>query len=267
MPTYAIRGGEEGARRLDLLAQVMAPTTDALLDAAGVAAGMSCLDVGCGAGHVSRRLAARVGPSGHVVGLDVDVVKLASAGRESQRAGLENIEFRLTDVTTWAERAAYDIVYGRFIVSHLAERSALINRLCTALRGQGVLILEDIDFTGCFCHPPSPAFDRYCELYTQLIGRRGGDANVGAQLYQLCLDARLEDVNVQVVQPTHGGRVPGKDLTLSTLVNIADAVMTEALATPQHLGEIIAELTEYTEDPRSIVACPRIFQVWGRRPG
>ena len=54
---YAIRGGEEGARRLDLLAQVVGPTTEAFLGAARIAAGMSCLDVGCGAGHVSRRLA------------------------------------------------------------------------------------------------------------------------------------------------------------------------------------------------------------------
>ena len=42
--TYAIRGGKAGARRLDLLAQVMGPTTEALLDAAGVGPAMVAVD-------------------------------------------------------------------------------------------------------------------------------------------------------------------------------------------------------------------------------
>ena len=33
---YAIRGGEEGARRLDLLAQVAGPTTEAFLGSTGI---------------------------------------------------------------------------------------------------------------------------------------------------------------------------------------------------------------------------------------
>ncbi len=138
---------------------------------------------------MSRCLATYVGPTGRVVGLDVDAIKLATARDEAQRADLGNIEFRLTDVTAWAETATYDVVYGRFIVSHLAERPAFVARLCEALRSPGILVLEDIDFTGAFCYPPDSSFARYCELYTQVISRRGGDANVGLQLYQLCLDA------------------------------------------------------------------------------
>jgi hypothetical protein len=147
--------------------------------------------------------------------------------------------------------------------------TAFVGRLCEALRSPGILLLEDIDFTGAFCYPPNSAFARYCELYTQVISRRGGDANVGPQLYQLCLDAGLQDIQLQVVQPTHGGRGPEKGLTLSTLVNIADAAVVEGLATEEELQQTIAGLTALTEDDRSIVACPRIFQVRGhkRMPG
>src|SRR3954453_21487979 len=97
----ALREGRHGARRLDLLAQVMGPTTEALLDAAGVGPGMMAVDVGCGAGHVSRALAERVGPEGCVVGLDFDPVKLEPARRHARRAGLANVEYRVLDVTTW----------------------------------------------------------------------------------------------------------------------------------------------------------------------
>jgi 2-polyprenyl-3-methyl-5-hydroxy-6-metoxy-1,4-benzoquinol methylase len=196
--TYVIRGGEEGKRRLDLLAQVMGPTTDALLDRSGIAGGMTCADVGCGTGHVSRELAARVGPSGRVVGIDLDPLKVATAREEAEGAGLRNTEYRVADVKTWSDPGAYDLIYGRFIVSHLPDRQAFVGRLWESLRATGTLILEDIDFSGAFCYPPNPAFTRYCELYAEVVSRRGGDANVGPRLYQRCLCAGFRDLEIHV---------------------------------------------------------------------
>ena len=53
---YALRGGKHGARRLDLLAQVMGRSTEALLDTAVIPGPTPAVDVGCGAGHVSLSL-------------------------------------------------------------------------------------------------------------------------------------------------------------------------------------------------------------------
>jgi SAM-dependent methyltransferase len=200
-----------------------------------------------------------------VVGLDFDAVKLAKAREECAGAGLGNVEFQVLDVRDWSEVATYDVAYGRFILSHLSDRSAMLARMCAALRPNGLLILEDIDFTGAFCYPPNDAFDRYCELYRALIRRRDGDADLGARLYRMCLDAGLNDVLVQLVQPVHGGVGAAKGLTLSTMVNIADGAVAEGLAMSAEVETLIAALTAYTEDARSIVGCPRIFQVWGRR--
>ena len=265
MTTYAIRGGEEGTRRLDLLSRVVGPTTESFLDAAGIAPGMICLDVGCGAGHVTRSLARRVGPGGRVVGIERDPVKVAAARAETESAGLANVEYREGDVTVWSEPDAYDVVYGRFIISHLRDRQKFIVRLREALRQGGTLILEDIDFTGAFCYPPNGAFARYCELYVQVIDRRGGDANLGPRLYQLCLGAELRDVHVQAVQPMHCGTCVEKSISLSTMVNIAEAVLAEGLASAEEVAETIARLTAFTEDPESIMGCPRVFQVRGRK--
>jgi SAM-dependent methyltransferase len=263
--TYAIRGGEEGTRRLDLLSRVVGPTTESFLDAAGIAPGMVCLDVGCGAGHVTRSLARRVGPGGRVVGIERDPVKLAAARAETEGAGLGNVEYREGDVTTWSEPDTSDVVYGRFIISHLQDRQGFTVRLREALRTGGTLILEDIDFTGAFCYPPNAAFARYCELYLQVIDRRGGDANVGPRLYELCLGAGFGDVHVQVVQPMHCGACEEKSISLSTMVNIADAVLADGLASAAEVAEAIAGLTALTEDPGSIIGCPRVFQVRGRK--
>lgn len=261
---YAIRGGEEGKRRLDLLSQIMGPSTEALLTRVGVRAGMECLDLGCGGGHVSGLLARLVGEGGSVVGIDLDEVKLAAARQDCLDRGL-HVEFRTGSVSEWTEPATYDVVYGRFILSHLADRPKIVARMIAALRPGGVLVLEDIDFTGAFSYPANDAYQQYCGLYRAVIRRRGGDADLGPQLYSLCVDAGLKDVEVRVVQPTHAGRDPEKMLMLSTLLNIREAVVSEGLASSEEIEATVAGLTHFTDDPRSTVSLPRVFQVWGRR--
>ena len=52
--------------------------------AAGLRAGMSCLDVGCGGGDVTLKMAALVGAEGRVVGVDRDQTILHLARREAE---------------------------------------------------------------------------------------------------------------------------------------------------------------------------------------
>ena len=63
--SYTITGGDQGKRRLNLLAEIFQPTTLRLLKDAGLRSGDRCLDLGCGGGQVQgaahRRLARRAG--------------------------------------------------------------------------------------------------------------------------------------------------------------------------------------------------------------
>ena len=83
---YLIRGGIAGRERLRVLARVMRPATLALLERAGVTAGLRCLDVGCGGGDVTFDLASLVGITGHVVGVDLDATQ-GRPGPRRRRAG------------------------------------------------------------------------------------------------------------------------------------------------------------------------------------
>src|SRR5262245_45349242 len=91
--SYIIRGGVEGRERLRLLSRILRPTTLALFDRAGVRPGMCCVDVGCGGGDVTLDLARLVGPTGRVVGIDIDAVKLDLARQEATANAISNVEF------------------------------------------------------------------------------------------------------------------------------------------------------------------------------
>jgi SAM-dependent methyltransferase len=258
---YVIRGGEAGKRRLELLARVLWPTTLRLLRRAGVRPGMRCLDLGCGGGDVTLALARMTGIP--PTGVDLDQVKLAAARQEAARQGLD-VDFREGNVADLAEDAAYDLVYARFVLTHLRNPAVAVERARHALRPGGALVVEDIDFTGSFCYPPSAAYEKYCQLYRAAVERRGADPDIGPKLFGILRQAGLADLHVELVQPVHTGE-EGKEVSLSTLINIASAVVEEGLATAGELDATIAELEAFTKRPDTLIGFPRIFQVWGRR--
>lgn len=261
---YVIRGGVEGRDRLRLLARVMQPFTQTLFAKIGVGEGMSCLDAGCGGGDVTFELALRAGRNGRAVGIDLDEVKLELARREAAELKLDNISFLHAEIGTCDLGAEFDIVYARFLLTHLPDPVAAIARMQGWLKPGGVLVIEDIDFTGHFCHPESAAFRRYVNLYTCAVQRRGGDPHIGPRLPGFLFDSGLSGVQMHVVQPAGiDGEV--KLINPLTMENIADSVIADGLSSRSEVDQIVADLYAFAHNPRTVVSLPRIVQAWGRR--
>src|SRR5262249_26107595 len=70
--TYALGRRPEETRRLQVQAQVLNPSTRRLFEQARIRAGMKVLDLGSGAGDVALLLADMIGPSGTVVGVEIN---------------------------------------------------------------------------------------------------------------------------------------------------------------------------------------------------
>src|SRR5262249_3452098 len=161
---YIIRGGVEGRERLRLLSEVMGPSTRALLAEVGIAAGSACLDLGCGGGDVTFELARAVGPGGRVLGVDRDEIAVGMARREAEERRLANVAFEVRDVVEWEPEDQFDVVYTRFLLSHLSDPRVLIGTAHRHTRPGGVVIVEDIDFRGHFAEPECRALQQFVEL-------------------------------------------------------------------------------------------------------
>jgi len=265
VPSYIIRGGQAGRERLRLLARVLWPTTRELFERARVRPGMRCLDVGCGGGDLSLDLARLVGPRGSVVGIDLDAVKIAAARAEAVAAGVPNVAFEVADVTAGAlPRPGFDLVYVRFVLTHLRDPQGAVERLGGLLLPGGQLLVEEIDFSGSFSHPPSWAYAAYVDLYQRAARARGVDPDIGPRLPGLLEAAGLASVAMHVVQPAaRSGDV--KLLSPVTMEAIADAVIAANLATAAEIGRIVEDLYRVARDETTVMSIPRVVQAWGRR--
>ena len=261
---YVIRGGVEGRERLRMIARTMRPTTLALFDRVGVPRDAVCLDVGCGGGDVTLDLARVVAPQGRAIGTDIDETKLALARAEARDQGVRNIEYRKADAGASLGEAEFDVVYARFLLTHLRDPAATVSRMRGAVKPGGSIIVEDIDFSGHFSHPPCDALQRYIELYSTTVRSRGGDPDIGPRLPVLLLDAGLEQIGMNVVQPA-GLEGEVKLLSAITLENIARSVLDAGFATAGEIEQVVEELYAFARDSRTVLSTPRIVQAWGYR--
>ncbi len=263
---YVIRGGSEGRARLSILSHALGRTTDDLLRWAGAREGISCLDVGCGGGDVTREMARLAGPEGRAVGIDIDTAKIELARRDAETEGVGNIEFLVSDVDDLNAHGEFDLVYARFLLTHLSDPGGILRHMVDAAAPGGAIVVEDIDHSAIFSYPESPAITRYVELYNSVVRGRGGDPEIGPRLPELFREAGLSDVRINVVQPVFMESEP-KRMHAITLVNIADAVVAAGLASREEIDATAAEIEEFCRDPHTIVALPRVFQVWAFKEG
>lgn len=262
---YVIEGGRSGKERLGLLSDVFRPTTRRLLDRAGLAPGMACLDLGCGGGNVTFDMAERVGPGGSVLGIDFDGTILDLTRADAAARGLANVELRQGDAHAPPVDRQFDFVYARFLLTHLPRPEAALSAMVAATRPGGILAIEDIDFAGQFCHPRDIAFSAYLRLYDQVARRSGADPDIGRRLPQMLRAAGIPRVYPRLIQHVHE-RGKGKSLSLVTLARIAPAVIAAGLATPAEMRGHIDALDAFTRRTDTMIGLPRVFQVWGVRP-
>jgi SAM-dependent methyltransferase len=259
--SYTITGGEQGKRRLDLLAEMMRPTTLRLLAEAGLSSGDRCLDLGCGGGNVVLDMARIVGPDGSVTGVDFDPQIVELARQDARDAGAGNVEFHVADAQAF-DGGPFDLVYARFLLSHVSEPENVLARMRQLARPGGRIAVESIDMSGSYCHPHDPAHARYAELYTEAVRRGGGDADLGRRLPALALAAGLGGVRWNVFQPVRASG-PHKHLQAVTMERIRPTVLRHGLATDQEIDSIISGMHAFAQDPSTLVAMPRMVQVWG----
>lgn len=114
---------------------------EAALEVGAPQTGERVLDVGCGFGDTTQRLAGLVGPQGEAVGIDAAARFVEIADEEARAAGVENAAFRVADAQTDALGTGFDLAFSRMGTMFFAAPVPAMRNVREALRPGGRLAM------------------------------------------------------------------------------------------------------------------------------
>ena len=129
--TYVVVGGEQKFRR-------------AIVEAAEVEPGHNVLDVGCGTGTLVGMLAERVGPEGHVVGIDLSDAMLAVARRKHKAANVEFVKANAEDLPFEDETFDRVTISLAFHEMNWEGRQNALTEMYRVLKPSGLVVVADM---------------------------------------------------------------------------------------------------------------------------
>jgi len=171
--SYQFGDSQLAAERLALLAEVFQPSTRALLVTLAARRPARVLDAGCGPGCTTRLLA-KTFSTAAVTGVDISpyFVELA---RQTPR---ERTTYCVADVSKCLPGGSYDLIYCRYLLTHLARPTEIIAQWGTRLARAGMIAIEENEWI----ETDEPAFAQYLAIVEAMLADGGQNLYVGAEL-------------------------------------------------------------------------------------
>jgi len=161
--------------------------------------GERVLDVGCGFGLFAHEIAARVGLTGRVVGIEREAAQIDAGKLLADSATLSvRAEIRQGDAYAFPLRdeewGSFDIAHARFLLEHLERPAEVVAAMVRAVKPGGRVILEDDDHDALIVYPAVPAFDAVWRAYARAYEAGGRDPRIGRKLVALLAGAGAKPV-------------------------------------------------------------------------
>ena len=187
---YQFGDSDLAAERLRILAQVFEPSTREFLARLTALAPRDVLDLGCGPGDTTRLLA-EIFPTARVLGIDnsanfISLARLTPSPR---------LAFEVADVTQTVPGGPYDIIYCRYLLTHLSRAQAAVELWGRHLRPGGIVAIEENDWI----HTEQPAFAKYLAIVEATLAFQGQKLYIGAELDRMDFGHTLLKQSSEVV--------------------------------------------------------------------
>lgn len=174
---YQFGDRDLAAQRLAVVARVFEGTTREFLQRVRPARTRLAIDLGCGPGFTTRLLA-DVLSCGALVGLDTSERFLEKAREPAD----VRLRFRHHDVlTTPFPEAPADLLFCRYLLSHLPDPRSCLDTWATQLGSGGLLAIEEVDAI----ETKHPVFDRYLSTVEAMLKSQRTELYVGPVLDKL----------------------------------------------------------------------------------
>jgi len=168
--------------------------------------GETVLDLGSGAGIDAFLAAREVGPSGHVIGVDMTAAMISRARSNAIQGAYTNVEFRLGEIEHLpVADATVDLIISNCVINLSPEKPRVFREAWRALRPGGRMVVSDLVLT----RPLPESVRNSIEAYVGCVA----GASLKDDYVAAIRDAGFEDL--EVVEETSYG--VGSDLLPDTV--------------------------------------------------
>jgi SAM-dependent methyltransferase len=262
--SYLLANQPSELERLQLQSRVWEPAGRQLLSKLGDGSGRCALDVGCGALGWLRILSEWVGPSGQLIGTDIDESLLGAARLFLEAERISNVELVVDDLfESRLEPQSFDLVHARFVIAPLGRAREQVQSYRRLVRRGGSLVLEEWDLGSWHFNPPAPAAERLIQLLSEIFATLGGEAGRGLPelLREIGIEEPEIDAHLVALKPAH----PYLQLPLQFSAALESRLL-------ERLSE--DELASLRREAETELAVPgrwgttfTLIQSWGRNEG
>ncbi len=149
MTDYVLGTGDEEIARLGVQHRVWRARAIDAWRRAGIAAGQTVVDVGCGPGYASLDLAELVGSSGRVIAIDRSQRFLAALDAAAKSRGLTHITTIEADLDAVTLPDGADLIWCRWVAAFVSDPKLLLAKIHGALKPGGAFVSPMALLRGC----------------------------------------------------------------------------------------------------------------------
>lgn len=242
--SYILQVGGNASVRLERQHEMCKTYTEDLLLKAGLSPGLNILEIGCGTGMVSTFIAKNIAPNGRLIAVDISREQLSIAKNNAAVESIKNIDFIQANIedhmTDWHEQ--FDMIYCRFLLSHLENLQQASENLIHYLKPGGKLVCEEAINSMAFCEPSSAIFEQCIALLTKLTARNKMDFN-GRKLYHHFKKLGLIVIEAKINQPLITTQFE-KETVAMTIHELSPKLIESTLITQPELEKLLCDLDD-----------------------
>jgi ubiquinone/menaquinone biosynthesis C-methylase UbiE len=249
---WQVSGNAPQAYERYMVPTLFTPWAQELLARAALHAGERVLDVACGTGIVARLAAQRVGPSGYVMGVDLNAAMIETARTQTPPAGAP-VEWREGDAHALpCADATFDVVCCQQGLQFFPDKPHALREMHRVLGPGGRLVLSV--WRSLPYNPYGRALADAMERHVGAAAGTGMPAPYGfgemEPLRTLLTAAGFRDIHIHIVvltmrHPTPAEFIAGQ-LAATPLAGAVAALDAAAQVALRH--DILASLRPYTDD-------------------
>lgn len=261
---YVLGNRNKEIQRLRLQAEFFEPFVTEALYKNGIKKGLTCADVGCGPGFVTRLLGDIVGNKGHVTGFDADPRYIKFCKRNNKQDNVSFVQENILEPKYDKQR--FDIVYSRFMFVHLSDKKRALNSLKGLAKKGGIIIVQDLDHgtDSWLSYPKWECVEGLRRIFVKLIKNAGGDPYAGRKLYKLFSDSNLSDIKLDCYSPCiMTGKNNFAELGWRIAESLRPKIIEQGLLDKDGFESLYLELKQLARDKHSLVTYARFFSTSG----